>query len=59
MGGAWIADNHVSASTVGGIMEAMGRIINVTIYIPATIMVLRRRNIGPVPAWLAFFERAR
>ena len=55
--GAWFADNHVNASTPDGLMEAMGRTINVTVYLPATIFVLRRKNVGPTPAWLKPFVK--
>jgi hypothetical protein len=52
--GAWCADNVLNPSSLDELVGAVGTIIVLTIYVPAVVMILRRKNEGPLPAWLAW-----
>jgi hypothetical protein len=57
---AWLATALVvqGQGSVGMRPELWGTLIAFC-YLPATIAVLRRPNVGPSPLWLRWFERAR
>jgi hypothetical protein len=59
LAGAWYADNYVAITTPDAVIASIGSVINATIFVPATLMILRRPNEGPLPAWLGSFRRTR
>jgi hypothetical protein len=51
--GAWIASSSIHpVNSLGEFYEWTGTLIVITAYLPATVLVLRRPNSGPSPAWL-------
>jgi hypothetical protein len=54
--GAWYADNVLNPATIDQLVSSVGSVIVFTIYLPAALLILRRKNDGPVPAWLASIQ---
>jgi len=51
--GAWIASSSLHpVSSVAELYDWIGTLIVFSAYLPATLLVLRRANVGPSPAWL-------
>jgi len=59
IGGALFTLTMPSNASLGDFMSWLDKLILVTIYLPVTIMVLRRPNEGPPIAWLTVFRRRR
>jgi hypothetical protein len=55
--GAWYADNVLNPTTIDGLVSSVGTVIVMTIYLPAALLILRRKNEGPSPLWLAWRSR--
>jgi hypothetical protein len=56
--GAWIASSPIHPVTsLEALYGWIGTLIVFTAYLPATVLVLRRPNNGPLPAWLAMLVR--
>lgn len=51
--GAWYADNVLNPVSLDDLVSSVGSVIVFTIYVPAALLILRRKNEGPEPAWLA------
>jgi hypothetical protein len=51
--GAWYADNVLSPVSLNELVSSVGSVIVFTIYLPAVFLILRRKNEGPQPKWLA------
>jgi hypothetical protein len=56
MFGAWYADNFLDPTTAGGLIASVGNVIVLTMYLPVTLMILRKKNEGPPPVWLQPFR---
>jgi hypothetical protein len=51
--GAWIASSSLHpVSSLAELYDWIGTLIVYSAYLPATLLVLRRANVGPSPAWL-------
>lgn len=59
MMGAWYADTQLEATSIDGLVRSVGAVIVITIYLPAALMILRRKNEGPSPFWLRYLRRTR
>lgn len=59
LGGAIFATTMPSSPGLGEFMGWLGNLILITIYMPVTILVLRRPNEGPAIAWMGIFRRNR
>jgi hypothetical protein len=58
--GAWIASSSIHpVNSLPELYDWIGTVIAITAYLPATLLVLRRPNHGPSPAWLAMLLRRR
>jgi hypothetical protein len=56
--GAWIAGAPIhQVASLAELYDWIGTLIVFSVYLPATILVLRRPNSGPSPAWLWFLPR--
>jgi hypothetical protein len=51
--GAWYADAVLNPVSLDDLVSSVGSVIVFTIYLPAAFLILRRKNEGPEPAWLA------
>jgi hypothetical protein len=51
--GAWYADNVLNPVSLDDLVSSVGSVIVFTVYVPAALLILRRKNEGPEPAWLA------
>jgi hypothetical protein len=51
--GAWYADNVLNPVSLDDFVSSVGSVIVFTIYLPAVLLILRQKNEGPEPAWLA------
>ena len=52
--GAWYADNVLNPTSLDGLVSSVGTVIVMTIYLPAALLILRRKNEGPSPVWLSW-----
>ncbi|HYN80354.1 MAG TPA: hypothetical protein VES88_02555 [Gemmatimonadaceae bacterium] len=51
--GAWIAGSSLHpVASLAALYDWIGMLIVFSVYLPATVLVLRRPNSGPSPAWL-------
>jgi hypothetical protein len=53
LAGVWYADNILSPVSLDDLVSSVGSVIVITIYMPAALLILCRKNEGPEPAWVA------